>query len=129
LIGAVGDDQTGRAVLAELRDEGIDVGLVRRCGSVETGQIVHLVESGGRRRYVEHVGANSRLRLSAQEMRQQCTADTVAVISTALERAPVVAAVRGARLAGVTTVVDRAGEPGTAQAVLDSADLVRGDSA
>jgi hypothetical protein len=30
-------------------------------------------------------------------MRQQCTADTVAVISTALEQAPVVTAVRGAR--------------------------------
>jgi ribokinase len=61
-------------------------------------------------------------------MRRRCSAETVALISTALGSQPAVAAARGARVAGAFVVVDLAGEPATAASVLDSADLVRGDS-
>ncbi len=47
LLGQVGDDSIGTALLAELRDEGVDVSFVARGGS--TGTIVALVDHHGER--------------------------------------------------------------------------------
>lgn len=58
LLGAVGADRAGELALAQLREDGIDVGRVARLEGEVTGQIVHLVEPDGRRRYVEWRGAN-----------------------------------------------------------------------
>ncbi len=61
LYGAVGNDRVGDDVLDELRGEGVDVSGVAR-EDAGTGQIVHLVEPGGRRRFLEAAGANDQVR-------------------------------------------------------------------
>lgn len=128
LLGAVGDDETGSEVLAELAADGIDVGEVLRCRGVTTGQIVHLVEPGGARRYVESRGANAALTVGAKRMTGACHPDTVAIVSTALPAAAVSDAVYGAAAAGARVVADLAGEAATSRAILAAADVVRGDA-
>jgi ribokinase len=127
LLGTVGDDPAGRDVLAQLRADGIDLGLVQMSSSSSTGEIVALVEPDGGRRYIEHVGANDDIALSCAQMQGLCGPDTTVLISTALPRAVVTAAAQGARSAGAFTVADLSGEPSTAAAALQSVSLVRAD--
>src|SRR4051812_46604312 len=53
LVGVVGDDEAGAAIRAELAARGVGVDGVQRIDGEATGHNVHLVEPGGRRRYVE----------------------------------------------------------------------------
>jgi ribokinase len=55
LVGVVGDDATGAAVLAQAAADGIDVTAVRRRPGAPTALLLDLVEDGGRRRLVESV--------------------------------------------------------------------------
>lgn len=127
LVGAVGDDAVADEVLAQLRGDGIGVELVQRLSGTGTGQIVHLVEPGGRRRYVENRGANERLVLDRSQIASACRGAAAALVSTALPRAAVAAAVAGAGDAGVPVVADLAGEVDTSRAILAAATVVRGD--
>lgn len=53
LVGAVGDDDAGEAVLAQARRDGLDLsGVIRREGT-RTGLIVDIVDAAGRWRYLE----------------------------------------------------------------------------
>lgn len=128
LLGTVGDDEAGSRVLAQLAADGVDVTGVTTDNRHATGCIVHLVEPGGRRRYVEHRGANAAVTLDSAEVARRCPGAGIALISTALPRDAVAAAVRGARAAGTRILLDAAGEPDTAASVLAEADLVRGDA-
>lgn len=128
LLGAVGDDGAGREVLAQLAQDGIDVSAVTCCRGATTGQIVHLVEPGAARRYVESQGANAQLKLGRERMARRCRPGTVALVSTALPRAAVEDAVHGAADAGARVIVDLAGESDTSRAALAGADVVRGDA-
>lgn len=128
LLGAVGDDDAGREVLAGLAADGIDVGGVLRCAGATTGQIMHLVEPGGARRYVESRGANAALELGRERVAAACRPGTVALVSTALPAAAVNDAVFGAAGAGARVVADLAGEVDTSRAILAGADVVRGDA-
>lgn len=127
LLGAVGDDATGAWVLARLEEDGVDVSAVSTERDCATGVIVHLVEPGGRRRYVEQRGANAAVRLEAAHVRRLCSAG-IALVSTALPSAAVAAAVTGARAAGADVFLDVAGETDTARRVLGDAHLIRGDA-
>ena len=118
LVGAVGDDEAGDAALRELAALGIDVGAVARVADVPTGHIVHLVEPGGKRRYIEAVGANGHVHVDS------LPAADVVLVSTALPRAAVEAASRSEG----TVVLDVAGEPQTARGALPHVDVVRGDA-
>jgi ribokinase len=128
LLGAVGDDALGRQLLRRLEADGVDVSLVRRWPETRTGYIIHLVEPDARRRYVEFRGANERLAWSAGDVAGACAGCGFALISTALPRRAVEAAVAGARAAGARVVADLAGEPDTARAVLAGAEVVRADA-
>lgn len=128
LVGAVGDDPAADAVLGQLAGDGVDVGAVHRDPGTPTGRIVHLVQPGGRRRYVESQGANGRLRIDEPGMRAICDGESVALVSTALPREAVESAVAGARATGAIVVADLAGEAATSRAVLPHAHLVRGDA-
>lgn len=128
LVGAVGDDATAAQVIDQLRGDGIDVDHVTRARGASTGEIVHLVEPGGRRRYVESRGANARLQVTADLVRALCTRDTTVLVSTALPQPAVEAAVAGARAAGAWICGDLAGTAATAQAVLDHLDVARADA-
>ncbi|HEX5598874.1 MAG TPA: sugar kinase [Micromonosporaceae bacterium] len=59
LVAAVGDDEAGRARLAELTDLGVDCA-VRRCADVPTGTVIVLAD-GDDRTMVTQRGANLRL--------------------------------------------------------------------
>lgn len=127
LIGAVGDDAAADEVLAELLADGIDVSGVARYPDAATGQIVHLVQPGGRRRYVESRGANERLSLTAEQVAAACPRNAAVLVSTALPQGAVRAAVDGARAAGALVVADLAGEVETSRAILGASHVVRGD--
>lgn len=61
LVCAVGRDATGRSLVGELLDDGVDVLAVRVAGAA-TGRIGVLVEPGGERSFVTDRGAALRLR-------------------------------------------------------------------
>lgn len=61
LFGFVGNDETGRSVLEELRGVGVDVASVKAVGK-PTGVVVIILEKSGRRAMVALRGANSELR-------------------------------------------------------------------
>ncbi|HWD69002.1 MAG TPA: PfkB family carbohydrate kinase [Solirubrobacteraceae bacterium] len=128
LVGSVGDDHVAEMVLAQLSADGIDTRGVCRKPGLATGVIVHLVQPGGRRRYIESRGANAHTRIDAQAITAMCDPETVMLISTALPVAAVTAAVSGARVAGARIVADLAGTREASMAALDSANIVRGDA-
>lgn len=127
LLGAVGDDPVAHDVLGQLRADGISTELVQRLPATGTGQIVHLVEPGGSRRYVESRGANEQLALEPARVATACRGADAVLVSTALPRAAVEAAVAGAGQADVPVVADLAGEADTSRAILPGAAIVRGD--
>ena len=57
LLGVVGDDDAGEAVLAQATADGIDVSAVRRRPDAQTALLVDVVEPGRSRRLLEHVPA------------------------------------------------------------------------
>jgi ribokinase len=128
LIGAVGDDPQGREAIRQLRGDGIDVDAVTHIPGAMTGQIVHLVERHGRRRYIEHPGANDQLRPRPRDVAQACRDARVVVISTAIPADALEVLVAGARDADARVVADLAGPRETSAAILGSVDIVRGDA-
>src|SRR4051794_444344 len=60
-IGSVGEDSFGEARLAELAQEGIDVGMVRRSGAASSGVALILVDGAGENSIVVVPGANALL--------------------------------------------------------------------
>lgn len=128
LLGAVGADRAGELALVQLREDGIDVGRVARLEGEVTGQIVHLVEPDGRRRYVEWRGANQAVAFSPEQVRSACRDRPTVLLSTALPAGAVECVADGAGAMGATVIADLAGDPETAAAILDRVDVARGDA-
>jgi ribokinase len=84
LVGAVGDDPQGREAVLQLHHDGIDLDAVSRIPGAMTGQIVHLVEPQGRRRYIEHPGANGHFHPRPRDIAHACRDARLVVISTAM---------------------------------------------
>jgi ribokinase len=61
LVGAVGDDDTGRGTLDELRAEGVDVGGVAVLDGVATGVALIVVDASGENQIAVGAGANGRV--------------------------------------------------------------------
>jgi ribokinase len=61
LVGAVGDDDTGRAALDELRGEGVDVDGVAVLDGVATGVALIVVDAAGENQIAVGAGANGRV--------------------------------------------------------------------
>jgi ribokinase len=61
LVGAVGDDDMGRAALDELRAEGVDVGGVAVLDGVATGVALIVVDAAGENQIAVGAGANARV--------------------------------------------------------------------
>jgi ribokinase len=130
LLGVVGDDAAGTAVLAQAAADGIDVGAVRRRPGAPTALLLDLVEDGGSRRLVESVPDAVLLTAddvaAATELLAGCRALVLqlqqpgAAVRAALERSPDDALV----------VTDGApADDETRAAVLARADVVRADTA
>ncbi len=61
LLGAVGDDEDGRAILSDLKQSGVDISHVRIVDGVSTGSAIGFVDETGRRALYVSPGANSRI--------------------------------------------------------------------
>ena len=61
LVGAVGDDDTGRGALDELHAEGVDLAAVAVLGDVPTGVALIVVDTGGENQIAVGLGANVRV--------------------------------------------------------------------
>ena len=126
LIGVVGADPAGEAVLAQARRDGIDVGgVITRTGAV-TSLLVDVVDGHGRRRLLEDTP--DAVLLSAADVDAAAhlisPADTVVVQSQQTGGA-VLAALRVGRAHGCRTVLDGAPEPRVVQEALRLSDVVR----
>ena len=127
LVGVVGTDAAGAAVLDQARADGIDVGpVVRRRGP--TALLLDLVEDGGRRRLVESVPEEMLLTAddvaASEERIRGCR-----VLSLQLQQ-PGVAVRAALERAPATGLVVADGAPGdepTRTALLARADVLRAD--
>ncbi|WP_307859025.1 PfkB family carbohydrate kinase [Herbiconiux sp. SYSU D00978] len=129
LVGVVGDDEAGRAVLARAASDGIDVSRVLRRAGRQTGLLVDVVERSGHRRLLEHTPDELALAPGDLDETVFAGADVVLV---QLQTAPD-AAERALRLAAASgALVATDGSPATQalrDAVLACAEVVRADSA
>jgi ribokinase len=131
LLGVVADDGPGRDVVAQARDDGIDVSAVRSRQGAATALLLDLVEDGGRRSLVESVP--DEVLLTADDVNVDAAGDELAacrVLSLQLQQPG--AAVRAAldRLPGTAfAVTDGApSDDETRAAVLARAAVVRADA-
>jgi len=110
LIGAVGDDDTGRAALAELAQDGVDVTDVAVIASESTGVALIVVDAHGENQIAVGAGANGAL---DPDHVRRClgaalpTAGCV-LVSTEIPPAAVAAAVEESTSASVTCVLNPA---------------------
>ncbi len=68
MVGAVGDDADGRALLASMRDAGVDVSDVRRVDDEPTGTALIAVDAHGENQIVVCTGANGHVSLDGVEL-------------------------------------------------------------
>lgn len=110
LIGAVGDDDTGAAALAELRNEGVDVGDVAVLAGESTGVALIVVDDHGENQIAVGAGANAAITadhitrcLGAALPSAGCV-----LVSTEIPPVAIAAAVEAATAAGVACVLNPA---------------------
>jgi ribokinase len=80
LVGAVGADAGGEAVLDELRTRGVGVGDIRRIDGTATGRATILVHTDGENLILVDPGANARLRPSDVDAVRELIADADVVL-------------------------------------------------
>ena len=128
LVGVVGNDADGTAVLGQAAQDGIDTGAVVRRGT--TALLVDVVDHDGARRLLEHVPPESLLTVGDVRAAAQLlsTADTVLL---QLQQ-PAAALVEALRLTppGARVVLDGGtDDPDLRRALLGRAQVVRADAA
>lgn len=110
LIGAVGDDDTGRAALDELRAEGVCVDGVAVLDGVSTGVALIVVDAAGENQIAVGAGANGRVeRDRVRDALVDALPDVDCVlVSTEIPLAAVAVAVETATAVGVPCVLNPA---------------------
>lgn len=110
LIGAVGDDDTGVAALAELTHEGVDIGDVAVLAGESTGVALIVVDDRGENQIAVGSGANAAV--SADHVRRCLRAALPSagcvLVSTEIPADAVAAAVQESTSAGVVCVLNPA---------------------
>ncbi|HSB87008.1 MAG TPA: PfkB family carbohydrate kinase [Ilumatobacteraceae bacterium] len=110
LVGAVGADDTGRAALAELRAEGVDLTDVDVLDGEATGVALIVVDGRGENQIAVGAGANAAV--TAEHVRRSlrsCLPEAGCVlVSTEIPAAAIAAAVEEATTAGVRCVLNTA---------------------
>jgi ribokinase len=127
LVGMVGADGQGAAVLREAVDDGIDVAHVGRRG--RTALLVTLLLDGASRRLLEDVPRSALLTVDDVD-RAAAAIDDADTVSIQLQQPDdaVLAAARRARRAGARVVADGAVKPQTADELLPLVDVWRADA-
>ncbi|GAA1265252.1 ribokinase [Pseudonocardia aurantiaca] len=110
LVGAVGADDTGRAALAELRAEGVEVGEVAVLDGAPTGVALIVVDSAGENQIAVGAGANAHVHADAVRaaLARALPGAGCVLVSTEIPGPAVAAAVEVARAAGVRCVLNPA---------------------
>ena len=126
LVGAVGDDDHGRAALQALLDEGIDVAAVRVLDDAATGVALIVVAADGENQIAVASGANARLEAASSEATiRSLLAGGGVLLSTLEVPAEVVeAGARAARDVGATIVLVPAPAGGFTPGLADLADVL-----
>ena len=112
LVGRIGDDYFGRQELATLHAEGVDVSAVGIDPTTQTGAAIILIDEAGENTILVVIGANDTLtpaHVEAGLAPHWGVLDAI-LINFEVPPAAVAAAVRGAQIHGVPSVVD-AGPP------------------
>ncbi|MGK5740859.1 PfkB family carbohydrate kinase [Micromonospora sp. URMC 103] len=130
LLGVVGDDEVGDRLLAQARDDGVDVGPVVRRSGTRTGLIVDLLDARGHWRYLEDL-PEATLLTAADVADAEAALRAARAVLVQLQQ-PAEAALRAARTAhaaGRLVVLDGApADPASAGELLAAADVLRADA-
>ncbi|MBK5331903.1 MAG: bifunctional hydroxymethylpyrimidine kinase/phosphomethylpyrimidine kinase [Ilumatobacteraceae bacterium] len=110
LIGAVGDDDTGVAALAELRNEGVDVSDVAVLAGESTGVALIVVDDRGENQIAVGAGANAAITV---DHINRCLGSALpsagcVLVSTEIPPVAIAAAVEAATAAGVVCLLNPA---------------------
>jgi len=110
LVGAVGDDDTGRGSIDELRLQGIDTGRVAVVPNEPTGVALIVVDPSGENQIAVGAGANSAVTAHhvSQALSQVLDQTGCVLVSTEISQQSVMAAVEAASLAGIPCVLNPA---------------------
>ncbi|MEU5263868.1 PfkB family carbohydrate kinase [Amycolatopsis sp. NPDC021455] len=129
LVGVVGRDRTGDALLAQARGDRIGTSHVVRRTGAETALLVDVVDDQGRRRYLEHVPAETLLTETDVFAASAPISAAASVIVQLQQPAPAaLLAARLAHTAGTRVVLDGAPQDDAlAGDLLALADVVRAD--
>lgn len=129
LVGVVGADEPGRAVLAQAEGDGIDTSAVVRRDGAATALLVDVVEADGSRYLLEHVPTE--VLLSPADVRAAAEvlgAAEVAMLQLQQPAPAILEAARLARRAGVRVVADGGTEDPEVREALRDAWVVRADA-
>jgi len=126
LIGAVGDDDTGAAALAELRKEGVDVSGVATLVGESTGVALIVVDDSGENQIAVGAGANAAI---TAEHVNRCLDESLratgcVLVSTEIPPAAIAAAVEAATAAGVVCLLNPAPVVGVVIELLNCGPIV-----
>jgi ribokinase len=126
VVGAVGDDDHGRAALQALRDEGIDVAAVHVFDDAATGAALIVVAPDGENQIAVASGANARLEAAPTEaaVRSLLAGGGVLLGSLEVPADVVEAGARAAREVGATVVLVPAPAGALTPALGDLADVL-----
>jgi ribokinase len=126
-IGAVGDDDFGRAARTALEAEGIDVRELRTLPDIPTGVALILVDARGENSIAVAGGANAALEpghVEASLNRLAPVAGDVVLVGHEIPTASAAAALRAGRAAGATTILNPAPATGLDAPTVALADIV-----
>ncbi|MFW6146420.1 MAG: ribokinase [Planctomycetota bacterium] len=125
MIGRVGDDSFGEALLANLAAEGVDTAGVRALAGIPSGVALIAVAADGENAIVVAPGANGRLTAEELEAHDEAfAAASVVVLQLELPLDTVVAAAERARRHGCTVILDPAPAPAALPAALYAVDVI-----
>jgi ribokinase len=108
MVAAVGDDDLGEEAVGLLRAEGIDVSGIVRLAGIPTGVAVIVVDAAGENQIAVASGANAELAAGSVEHGLRDAVSGVVLLCLEVPDAPVLAAARAARAAGLALVLNPA---------------------
>ncbi|BBY07534.1 ribokinase [Mycobacterium noviomagense] len=127
LIGVVGDDPPGAAVLRQASDDGIDIRGVAQRG--DTALLVDLVDAPGNRRLLEDIPDSSLVTVDDLD-RSAAVFEGADIVSLQLQQPPetVLAAARRAHERGARVVADGAPEESIRDELMEWVQVIRADA-
>ncbi|MEE8170258.1 MAG: ribokinase [Phycisphaerae bacterium] len=130
MIGRVGDDANGRALLDALAADGVDTTHVRVCDDAPTGAATIAVSDDGENAICVAPGANARVTPADVDAAERALRDChVCLLQLELPVEPIVHAIRRCREWNVKTILDYAPAPADPPPELLQADVISPNAA